>query len=211
MTTQLDVWRQSTVDVDPGAEAGAERDDHLEPLAGNHGEALHVRVVGEAHRLAEHLAQGRFQLEARPALVAEIGGGQHVAVLDHPRESNGDAIVVPERSHELGESLDEGPRGASDRRVHADRLREEVTAVVDHGGLEVRAADVDRQRAKAPDRADLGWLCFGHGAPLRGLSPGKDLHGTTPDPRPAGGYSWARALRILGFRNQMSRAPPDGP
>src|SRR5712692_4446226 len=182
MTAQLDVRRRPTVDVDPGAEAGAERDDHLESLAGNHGEALDVRVVGEAHGLAEHLAQGRLQLEARPALVAEVGRGQHVAVLDRPRESNGDAVVVPERSHELGESLDEGLWRASDRSVHANRLREKVTAVVDHSGLEVRAADVDRQRAKAPDRADLGWLCLGHDAPLRGLSPGKDLHGTTPTP-----------------------------
>src|ERR1700730_2163715 len=159
MTTQLDVRRRPTVDVDPGAEARTERDDHLEALAGNHGEALHVRVVGEAHRLAEHLAQGRFQLETRPALVAEVGRGQHLAGLDRPRESNGDPGVIPERSHELGESLDEGLWRASDRSVHADRLREEVTAVVDHSGLEVRAADVDRQRAEAPDRTDLGWLC----------------------------------------------------
>ena len=135
-----------------------------------------IGVVGDAHRLAERLRERRGQAEPLPGVVPEIGRGENTTDADHAGEPDGHAIVRPERPHELDERPDDRRRRAAHRGIDADGRREEVARLVHHRGLQVRAANVDRQRAdhRAPLR--LGRPFSREGTLHRGLPRIVTLH-----------------------------------
>src|SRR5207344_1012425 len=90
MMRQLQVRGQATIQVEGGAEAGAEGDDQLDPLALDRGQPLHVGVVANPGGPAKALGHRLAEIEAYPALVAQVGRGQDLAVADHTREADRD-------------------------------------------------------------------------------------------------------------------------
>src|SRR6185369_12320623 len=49
----LQMRRQTPLEIEPRPETGAQRDDHLDTLAGDHGQSLQIGVVGDPHELCQ--------------------------------------------------------------------------------------------------------------------------------------------------------------
>src|SRR4029453_9613423 len=128
---------------------------HLDALALDRGQALHVGVFRHAARLAEGLLERLRQIEALPALVVEVHRGEDAAPPHDAGEADGHALVAAERRDETHEGLHDLPRGLADRRADAEPGDDEFPCVVDQGGLEAGAADVDGEdaaRSGSPSR-----------------------------------------------------------
>jgi hypothetical protein len=150
---------------DGGPEPGAECDDQLEALARDHGEPLHVGVVGQAHRLAQPGLQLGRQREPGPglaqlarhrgtgsALGREVGRGQHPPGPDDAREADRDPVPGRQVEGQLVERPDEDPGRARVRRALPHAVHDLVAVGVEHRRLQTRPADVDRKRRRGHGR-----------------------------------------------------------
>ena len=135
------------VDENHRSEAGAERNHQFHAAAGNGAEALHVGIVGDAHRPLQRVVQLSLEREIVPAL-AQIGCGIYDAVLDHPRKTHRNAIELALGFCQLADDADHlTRRGASGRR-DARAVGQRAAALVQQHGLDAGAADIDAQGAR---------------------------------------------------------------
>src|SRR5882757_10093043 len=87
------------------AEAGAERDHQLKPMAGHATETLDIGIVSDAHRLLELAFQRVAEVEAVPS-IAEIRGCIDHAVFDHAGKSHRYALKRRLILRQLARDLD---------------------------------------------------------------------------------------------------------
>ena len=145
---ERELRHQEAVQVQRAADAGPERDDELEALAADGGQALEGDVVRHADGLAKQRLERSPEVESDPAPVVEIRGGQDAPVGDGARKAHGDPVEARERSGEPHERPEQRARRLADRRADPDLGREQRPALVEHRGLDSRPADVHGERPR---------------------------------------------------------------
>lgn len=158
---ELEVRRQGAIEEQRRADPGAERDHHLEALAGHDGHALQVGVVGHPGRPTEPgadrpgeveaapgLAERRHDRRARAVLGDEVGSRDDVALADDAGEADRDAVVRGQRGDQARDDVDEARRLERVGRRHPDPVGGHVVRRVEHRGLDAGAAHVDGERER---------------------------------------------------------------
>jgi hypothetical protein len=135
------------VDENHRAHAGAERDDQFDAVTGDAAEALHVGVVGDAHRAFQRAPELLLERKIVPSL-AQVGRGIDDAVLGHPRKTHRDAIELAVARGQLADDSDYLARRGALRRRDARAIGQRAAALVEQLGLDARAADIEGKRAR---------------------------------------------------------------
>src|SRR5271156_3288380 len=122
------------------AHTGAERNDQFDTVTRDRAEALHVSIIGYAHRALQRAAELFFEREIVPAL-AEVRRGIDDAVLGLPRKTNRYAV---ELSLGLGQLADDGDHlmwRRTRRRRNARAIGQRAAAIIEQLGLDAGATD----------------------------------------------------------------------
>jgi len=128
------------------SEASAHRDHQFHAVAGYAAHALHVSVIGNAHRAAQTALQFSGQTEAGPS-ATQIGRRQQLAVPHHSRKSKGNAIESSKRRCQLLDDCKNLFRRGARRGGNSGPFRQRLPAGIKNNGLDSRAPNIDRERA----------------------------------------------------------------
>ena len=158
MVGQLEVRAQTPLVIEGRPDAGTEGDDELETVSLDDRGALQISVVGHLGRFGQSHAERFGQVETRPtgeqvgghfAFGAggghEMGGGEHDALPDHARKSQGDAVKRGQVPHKIGDSADEPLGWEGIRGLDSDPSVFHVAAEVEYRCLDAGPSDIDGQ------------------------------------------------------------------
>ena len=91
VATNLEMRRKFAVQKQRRAEPRPQGDDHLESLAFNRAEALHIGVIDDPNRLSQALLKRSREIESAEHLGTEIRGGDYLSVTHYTWKPDGDA------------------------------------------------------------------------------------------------------------------------
>lgn len=118
------------------------------PATGDDAVALHLGVVQKAHGLLQNLRQCLGQRIVPPDPISEMGCGHDIPIGHCAGKPDRDAVVILDRVQHPRQSLQHRLRRTGIGRFNPDFINKHRPRPIQNRGLEVRSADINRERAQ---------------------------------------------------------------